>query len=64
MMFFNLAKILLMNLEVVIIFREQISKLYFGGESIKTVGAIPYSSGDRSMKISYDFQEKDKELNS
>ena len=28
MMFFNLAKILPMNLEVVTIFREQISKLY------------------------------------
>ena len=24
----------------------------------------PYSSGDKSIKISYDFQEKDKELDS
>ena len=40
MMFFNLAKILPMNLEVVIIFKEQISKLYILALNlIDTLGA-------------------------
>ena len=35
-MFFNLAKLLRMNLEVVIIFKEQISKLYILAANLLT----------------------------
>ena len=52
MMFFNLPKNLPMNLEVVIIFKEQISKLYILAANLLTLGA----------KIWDLIQEKDKEL--
>ena len=60
MNFFQFGKGSIMNLEVVIIFEEQISK-----EQIPILAANLYiSSGDKSIKISYGFQEKDKELDS
>ena len=67
MMFFNLAKILPTNLGVVIIFKEQISKLYilaakllrtniqtvhFGSEAIKILGAKTWDLIPAEIKAS------------
>ena len=44
-----------------------IQAIHFGSEYIKALGAKIWdlnSSEDKSIKISYDFQEKDKELDS
>ena len=50
MMFFNFAKILPMDLEVVIIFRE-----HFGSESIKTLGAKIWDLIPAKIKASKSF---------
>ena len=48
--------------------RTDIQTVGFGSESIITLGAKIWDfisfSGDKSMKISFDFQEKNKELDS
>ena len=64
MMFFNLAKILPINLGNHFQ-RTNIQIVHFGSKSIKTLRTkiwdlIPTEI--KALKISYDFQEKDKEL--
>ena len=49
-MFFSFAKILPVDLEVGIILKEQISKLYILAATLRAKTTGPFSGGDKSIK--------------